>query len=115
MTEALIYHMCRRQEWQDAQASGSYPGSSQDAADGFIHLSTSAQIVESAAKHRAGQADLVLLAVDPAKLGEALKWEPARSGQLFPHSYGPIPVKAVVRWADLPLGSDGSHIFPSLD
>jgi uncharacterized protein (DUF952 family) len=88
MAEA-IYHICRAEEWRAAQASGSYPGSSQDAADGFIHFSAAAQVKESAAKHRAGQTGLVLLAVDPDKLGPALKWEPSRGGLLFPHLYGP--------------------------
>lgn len=111
----IIYHMCRRQEWQAAQAAGSYAGSSQDAADGFIHFSAAAQVVESAAKHRAGQDGLVLLAVDAARLGAALKWEPSRGGQLFPHLYGPLPVDAVVRVADLPLGADGRHSFPPLE
>ncbi|HTH18280.1 MAG TPA: DUF952 domain-containing protein [Magnetospirillum sp.] len=111
----IIYHMCRRQEWQDAQGSGSYRGSFQDAADGFIHFSTATQVVESAAKHRAGQSGLVLLAVDVARLGPALKWEPSRGGQLFPHLYGPLSVEAVVRVADLPLGEDGRHVFPPLE
>jgi uncharacterized protein (DUF952 family) len=111
----VIYHMCRSQEWQDALAAGSYAGSSQDAADGFIHFSTAAQVVESAAKHRAGQCGLVLLAVDAARLGTVLRWEPSRGGQLFPHLYGALPVEAVVRVADLPLGADGRHVFPELE
>jgi len=115
MQPRSIYHMCRRDEWQDAEASGAYGGSSQDRADGFIHLSTAAQIAESAAKHRAGQRDLVLLAVDPVTLGDGLKWESARNGALFPHFYGSLPL-ASVRWArDLPLGDDGRHVFPPLD
>ncbi|HEY0837970.1 MAG TPA: DUF952 domain-containing protein [Azospirillum sp.] len=115
MTERIIHHMCRAEEWEQASPSGAYPGSSQDAADGFIHFSTSAQVVESAAKHRAGQAGLVLLSVDAARLGPALRWEPSRGGQLFPHLYGPLPVAAVVRVAPLPLGPDGRHVFPPLD
>lgn len=111
----IIYHMCRRQEWDAAQAAGSYAGSSQDAADGFIHFSTAAQVVESAAKHRAGQAGLVLLAVEAGRLGEALRWEPSRGGQLFPHVYGALPLDTVVRVADLPLGGDGRHVFPPLE
>lgn len=111
----IIYHMCRHQEWRDAQTAGAYPGSSQDAADGFIHFSTAAQVVESAAKHRAGQDGLLLLAVDAARLGPALKWEPSRGGQLFPHLYGVLPLTAVVRVTELPLGGDGRHVFPLLE
>lgn len=107
-----IYHMCREEEWRAAEASGSYPGSSQDKADGFIHFSTAPQVKESAAKHRAGQSGLLLLAVDPDRLGPALRWEPSRGGQLFPHLYGPLPVAAVASVHPLPLGPDGRHVFP---
>ncbi|MBI3452862.1 MAG: DUF952 domain-containing protein [Rhodospirillales bacterium] len=112
MADDLIYHMCKRAEWQAAQATGGYAGSSQDVADGFIHFSTAAQLAASAAKHRAGQTDLVLIEVAAARLGPALRWEPSRGGALFPHLYGVLPVAAVRRVADLPLGPDGRHVFP---
>jgi len=113
MSVASIYHMCRREEWEAAQTAGRYGGSSQDKADGFIHFSTAAQIVESAARHRAGQSGLVLLAVDPTALGAALKWEPSRHGDLFPHLYGALPLTALRDVWDLPLGSDSRHLFPA--
>ncbi|MEK9673420.1 MAG: DUF952 domain-containing protein [Rhodospirillaceae bacterium] len=111
--DTAIYHMCRRGEWQAAVATGFYSGSSQDQDDGFIHFSSAAQAVVSAAKHRAGQDNLVLLRVDPDKLGPALKWEPSRAGQLFPHLYGPLPVAAVIKAYDINLGPDGRHVFPT--
>jgi len=111
----LIYHICRREEWAAARAAGRYDGSSQDRADGFIHFSAADQVVASAARHRAGQDGLVLLAVEAAALGDALKWEPSRGGALFPHLYGPLPLAAVRRVDDLPLGADGRHVFPRLD
>lgn len=113
MTGDLIYHMCRRDEWDAAQAAGVYGGSSQDAVDGFIHFSTAAQVRVSAAKHRAAQTGLVLLGVDPDVLGEALKWEPSRGGHLFPHLYGPLAVSAVVSADPLDLGPGGVHVFPA--
>jgi uncharacterized protein (DUF952 family) len=113
ISDTVIHHMCREEEWAAAKLSGSYPGSSQDAADGFIHFSTASQIVESAAKHRAGQTGLVLLSVRTDLLDDALKWEPSRGGELFPHLYGPLPVDAVTAADPLPLGPDGRHVFPS--
>jgi uncharacterized protein (DUF952 family) len=110
----LIYHMCLRQEWELAMQSGTYTGSSQDRADGFIHFSTAAQLPESARRHRAGQAGLVLLAVDPHVLAEALRWEPSRHGALFPHLYGTLPLSAVVSVCDIPLGADGVPLLPQL-
>lgn len=110
---SAIFHMCRAVEWDAALNSGSYPGSSQDVADGFIHFSTAEQLPVSAARHRAGQCGLLLLTVDPAVLGEALKWEPSRGGALFPHLYGPLPVAAVLRTDPLPLDADGLHVLPA--
>jgi uncharacterized protein (DUF952 family) len=107
-----IYHMCRHDEWRAAEAAGLYRGSTQDIADGFIHFSTAAQLAGSAAKHRAGQADLLLIEVAAAELGPALRWEMARDGDLFPHLYGALKPSAVRRVADLPLGADGRHVFP---
>ena len=112
MPEGPIYHMCRRDEWEAVGPAGAYRGSSQDAADGFIHFSTAAQVAASAAKHRAGQAGLVLLSVDGSVLGSELRWEAARNGQMFPHLYGPVPPEAVLAVDDLPLGPDGRHAFP---
>lgn len=112
----IIYHICRADEWRAAQDSGAYRGSSQDAADGFIHFSTAAQVEASAARHRAGQSGLVLLAVEVAALGAALKWEPARGGQSFPHLYGALPVAALCWAKDLPWdGASGRHLFPPIE
>jgi uncharacterized protein (DUF952 family) len=111
----MIYHMCRADEWAEAVATGSYAGSSQDKADGFIHFSTAAQIVESARRHRAGQDGLLLLAIDPAMLGDRLKWEASRSGDLFPHVYGVIDPAESARVEPLPLGQSGEHEFPTLE
>ena len=113
-TVELIYHMCLRREWDLAVQSGAYAGSSQDRADGFIHFSTAAQLPESARRHRAGQAGLVLLSVDPQILGDALRWEPSRHGALFPHLYGMLPVSAVGSVCDIPLGANGVPLLPLL-
>lgn len=115
MAEKLIYHLCRRADWETAAARGDYRGSGDDLRDGFIHFSTAAEVHDSAARHRAGVPDLLLLAVDPGALGPALKWEAARGGALFPHLYGPLSVRAVARVVPLPLGPDGRHVFPPLD
>lgn len=110
----MIYHMCRADEWATAVAAGRYRGSSQDLADGFIHFSTATQIVESARKHRAGQDGLLLVAVEADRLGDRVKWEKSRGGDLFPHLYGPLDPSESASVRPLPLGPDGAHIFPAL-
>lgn len=114
MTGQRIYHICQRTAWEAARREGAYRGSDLDLRDGFIHFSTAAQAVETAKVHLAGQDGLVLLEVDPAPLGDALRWEVSRGGQAFPHLYAALPVEAVIAVHDLPLGPDGRHIFPPL-
>ena len=110
----LIYKICPRALWQEAERDGVFRGAPVDRADGYIHFSTAEQVRETAAKHFAGQDDLVLVAIDPEMLGRALRWEPSRGGALFPHLYGALALDAVRRVEELPLGRDG-HIFPKLD
>ena len=107
----LILKILRRPEWDAFRAQGLTAGAPVDLADGFIHFSTPAQVAETAARHFAQESDLVLVAVDPDALGPALKWEPSRGGQLFPHLYRPLRLDEVVRDKSLPLGATG-HIFP---
>jgi uncharacterized protein (DUF952 family) len=113
--DALIYTLVRDAEWRVAVAAGHYAGSADDARDGFLHFSTAGQLRASAAKHRAGVPDLVMVEADAAALGAALRWEPAAGGKrpgLFPHLYGALPLSAVTRVVALPLGADGLHVFP---
>jgi uncharacterized protein (DUF952 family) len=108
----LVYKICPRELWQEAERAGVFRGAPIDRADGFIHFSTAEQVAETAAKHFAGAADLVLVAVAADALGPALRFEPSRGGALFPHLYGDLPLDAV-RWVKpLPLGADGRHLFP---
>ncbi|RKR92465.1 uncharacterized protein (DUF952 family) [Micromonospora pisi] len=97
----MIYKLLAGAEWAEAEAQGRYEGSAVDRQDGFIHLSGREQVVETAARHFAGEADLVLLTVDPDRLDE-LRWEPSRGGSLFPHLYGPLPVNAVLSAIPVP-------------
>ena len=102
-----IYKILPRAEWTAAQAVGAFTGSAVDLADGYIHFSTRPQAAETARRHFAGQADLVVLEIEASDLGEALVWEPSRGGDLFPHLYGYLPVAAVLAVTQAPLGDDG--------
>lgn len=108
----IIYKICPGSAWRDAERAGVYRGSPDDARDGFIHFSTAAQLPGTLAKHFAGQTGLLLLAVDADALGEALKWEPSRGGDLFPHLYGEFDPAAAENIVTLVLGEDGRHRLP---
>jgi len=109
---AAIYKIVPASLWEKARKAGVFEGASIDLTDGFIHFSTAAQARETAARHFAGQGDLLLVAVDAEALGDALVYEPSRGGDLFPHLYGVLPLSAVSAEAPLPLGADGRHVFP---
>lgn len=111
---SLIFKICSRAEWQQAERARRFDGSEADRRDGYIHFSTADQVVVTAAKHFSGQTDLVLVSIDSARLGSSLKWEPSRGGALFPHLYGHLDLNAVIGVAPLPL-RDGRHVFPPLD
>ncbi|MEM9357096.1 MAG: DUF952 domain-containing protein [Pseudomonadota bacterium] len=100
----MIYKICTRQEWQAALELGSFQGAAVDLADGFIHFSAAHQVQQTAAKHFRGQTDLLLVAVSADDLGDALKWERSRGGDLFPHLYGALKTE-LARWEE-PLVSD---------
>ena len=109
-----IYKICERTAWRLAEQAGTYRGSAVDASDGFIHLSTAAQLPGTMEKHFAGSHDLLLVAVDTDRLGLALKWEPSRGGELFPHLYAALPLSAVVWTKPLPDEDAGRRGLPEL-
>jgi len=110
-----IYKISTAALWREAERAGAFTGAPVDLADGFIHFSTAGQAVETAARHFAEQDGLLLVAVDAAALGPALKYEVSRGGALFPHLYAPLPLSAVAWVKPLPLGADGRHVFPAMD
>ena len=111
---ALVYKIVPADLWAAAEAAGCFAGASIDVTDGYIHLSDETQVRETAARHFAGQDDLLLVSVEADDLGPALRWEPSRAGALFPHLYGPLPVALVRRVAALPARAGGDHDFSGL-
>jgi len=110
----IIYKICPASAWREAERQGVYRGSADDARDGYIHFSTASQVAGTARKHFFGQTGLFLVAVDADALGEALRWEPSRNDELFPHLYGELDLGAVTAIHDLRARADGSHVVPEL-
>jgi len=103
----IAYKIVDAAEWRAAVAEGRYDGAPVDLADGYIHMSTQAQLAETARRHFAGRRDLLLLDVDLTRLGDDVVWEPSRGGALFPHLYAPLPVSAVVETRILNVTAEG--------
>jgi uncharacterized protein (DUF952 family) len=98
-----------------ALEAGVFNGAPVDLADGFIHLSTAAQLTQTVQRHFAGQGNLTIAAVDLAPLGDAVRWERSRGGQLFPHLYAALLPAAVVARCGLQFDAEGSVIVPPVD
>ena len=109
---SLVYKIATTEVAAAAAAAGSFAGMPIDHSDGYIHLSTAAQLPETLVLHFRGQDDLVLLAVRTDAVAADLKWEPSRGGALFPHLYGPLPMAAVAWTAPLAVAADGSCQLP---
>ncbi|WP_406278180.1 DUF952 domain-containing protein [Embleya sp. NBC_00896] len=110
--DEVIYKLVGTHEWASAVARGVFAGAGVDLEDGYVHLSTRRQVAETARRHFAGRDALTLVAVDTAALGSALRWEPSRGGDLFPHVYGVLEPAAVV-WSavlELPAAPDGDAV-----
>jgi uncharacterized protein (DUF952 family) len=112
--DRLVHKICTEADWAEAQRTGAVPPSADDWRDGFIHLSSGAQVAATAAKHFAGAEDLLLLAVESERGRPDLEWERSRGADLFPHLYSPLPVEAVAWARPMPLGDDGLHRLPEL-
>ncbi|KWV48737.1 glutathione S-transferase [Bradyrhizobium macuxiense] len=110
----MIYKITPASAWREAERQGVYRGSADDIRDGFIHFSTASQVAETARKHFFGQIGLFLVAVDADALGDALRWEPSRNNELFPHLYGELDLGAVMEIHGLRARSDGGHDVPEL-
>lgn len=108
-----IYKILLRMEWTAAQAAGQFQGSAIDIQDGYIHFSTAAQARDTARRYFVWLKDLVVLEVEGDDLGPALRWEPSRGGDLFPHLYAPLAVADVKAVHDAPLDADGVPEMPA--
>ncbi len=109
---AVAYKVLTAPQMAELLDQGSFSGAQIDLADGYIHLSTAAQLTETVDKHFAGQCDLFVAAVDLVQLGDAVRWEESRGGQLFPHIYSALPLLAVTAHGALQRGADGAVLLP---
>jgi len=106
---AKMYKIWRRSEWDALNADGETRGAPIDVADGYIHFSTAKTVAATAAKYFARADDLIIASY--ATNSTALKWEPARDGELFPHLYATLSAADTIEHAALPL-VNGLHQLP---
>lgn len=107
-----IYKIATKSQWDEAIKKGIFTGAPIDLSDGYIHFSTASQARETAAKHFYGQKNLKLIKVAIATLGDELKWEMSRGGDLFPHLYAELKTSDAISVINLAENETGGHIFP---
>lgn len=112
MPDAIAYKVLTGPQMLALEQDARFEGAPIDLADGYIHLSTAAQLTETVDKHFAGQGDLHVAAVDLEALGNAIKWEESRGGQLFPHLYGLLELEVVIAYGPLKREADGTVKLP---
>ncbi len=112
MPDRIVYKVMLAEELTRFLRDGVFHGSPVDIADGYIHLSCAYQLAETLDRHFAGIAGLMLVAVDLSGLGDTVRWEPSRRGELFPHIHGALPRQAVVAVTTVERTHDGGVVLP---
>ncbi|KQW76093.1 hypothetical protein ASC89_22860 [Devosia sp. Root413D1] len=107
-----MYKVASREIYEASLAAGRFVGQPIDLKDGYIHFSSAPQLGETIRLYFAGLGDQVLFQVPAAPLGEALKWEASRGGDLFPHLFASLPMSAVSNTARLDVPADGLVSLP---
>jgi len=112
----MILHICPRDVWAAALASGVYEGDTL-ATQGYIHCSTEKQVHMPATALFRGRTDMLLLEIAEDRLPMPLTWEegdpPHPDGLLFPHLYAALPTAAVVSVREYQPNEDGSFSPPT--
>ncbi len=109
----FAYKVLTAQQMVELETTGVFKGAPVDLADGYIHLSTAAQLTGTIDKHFVGQAGLHIACIDLTRLGSAVRWEESRGQQLFPHIYADLPLSAVTTHGPLERSEDGEIVLPS--
>ena len=112
MTDSAAFKVLTDAEMTTLEREGRFGGSDADRRDGYVHLSTAAQLTATVDKHYAGQTGLHVAEVDLEALGDAVRWERARGGEAFPHLYGDLTLDVVVAYSPLERGDDGTVKLP---
>lgn len=107
--DEFVYKILTLEGWDIFRMRGEYLGSLDDKRDGFIHLSTKAQIQGTLDKHYKAVSKVIIAEFEAAKMGAALKYEISRGGAAFPHLYGPLKLAHMTQFWPLSAGPQGGY------
>lgn len=115
MRDEIAYKVLLPSEFAVLKRYGCFQGAPNDVASGFIHLSTAAQLDGTLEKHFGNLNDICIVAISLISLGERVKWEPAKNGQLYPHLFGTLPLDAVLAHGPLKRDKTGTVCLPTYE
>ncbi|WP_414620050.1 DUF952 domain-containing protein [Calothrix sp. CCY 0018] len=107
-----IFHITPRQDWEKASSEGIYRADSLET-EGFIHCSTSAQLVKVANNFFRNQKDLLLLFIDSDQVKPEIRYDSVTENEKFPHIYGALNNDAVFKVIEFEAGKNGLFELPS--
>ena len=110
---ATIWHLIDRESWDEARSKGEHRPESL-VSEGFIHCSRDEeQLLRVAHRLYPGREDMLVLELDMERLEAPVKREPSRSGEIYPHIYGPLNLEAVEKvWRLEPDTGGGYSLEP---
>ncbi len=90
-----ILHLITDQDWASARNGLDWRPPSLEA-EGFIHCSEDWNQVRGVVRRLyPGRTDMLVLEVETGQLQAQVVREPSRSGEIYPHIYGPLNLDAV--------------------
>lgn len=107
-----VYKILSHADWQVSEQLG-YTKTDLDEMDGYVHLSTREQVLETLTLHYPGQENVRLLEYIVEEMSGPIRWEESRGGQLFPHFYSSLRLDAAKRAWTLETGEDGVPALPA--
>lgn len=108
----LIFHIVEERVWKEIPKNNSY-GDLLVKRDGFIHCCIFDQLLEVANNNlKDTNEKLIVLCINTYYLESEIKWEKNnKNGKIFPHIYGLINSKCIIKQVDLKKDENGNFFI----
>ena len=94
---SFVYRIFKEKEFMNFKKNKKFRGNQLDIDSGFIHLSTYEQIKGTLTKYFKGNNNILISKIRVSELQDSLKWENGRDSEIFPHFYGVLEFKFIVK------------------
>ncbi len=94
---SFIYRIFKEKEFMNFKKNKKFVGNKLDIDSGFIHLSTYEQIEGTLTKYFEENNNIFISKFKVSDLQDSLKWEKSSDSEIFPHFYGILKFKFIVK------------------